>query len=410
MDTLTRQMDSLKSLPLLPQPESEAVFQAVLALWRKRLALTPDPSLAYPFVPQGERGEFTSSFPWAQVKRSLAALVTDYPPTPDNGGEKPHYWGQGGNPVLALICAGNTPLLAWPAMLFAVRHGVKLYVKMSRDETLWPRLLKESVAEVSPEAAARIELGVWPGEDERTEKLIEHSGAVIAYGSDATIERLKTLAGEKPFEGFGHALSVGLWGDGPDADFNEWLPWIVRVGKGFSEDILTFDQSGCLSPCTIFVQKIEEAVRSVLVDEWLAPMCVDLQMKMRTDSAECRRVREERDLATMEGAKVFGDSELRWTVISWPQTREIPTPVGLGIVHLIPLDDLSRFGNYLGSTKGRLSSVGVAGEVSPELRAAIEAEGVSRICKAGEMQTPPLDWRNGGVDLEAWIAKLGREY
>ena len=28
-----------------------------------------------------------------------------------------------------------------------------------------------------------------------------------------------------------------------------------------------------------------------------------------------------------------------------------------------------------------------------------EAEGVSRICRAGEMQTPPLDWHNGGVDL-----------
>ena len=318
-----------------------------MGLWRKRLADGWEPAPPPPIT-----GEFASAFPWAQVKRSLAALVTN-PLAPNNGVLLPRYRGQGGNPTLALICAGNTPLLAWPAMLFAVRHGVKLYVKMSRDETLWPRLLKESVAEISPEAAARIELGVWPGEDGRTEKLIQLSDAVIAYGSDATIDRLKSLACEKPFQGFGHALSVGLWDDGSEGDFNDCLTRFVISGRRYSEDILTFDQSGCLSPSAIFC-RIGEDAEAQNLESWLSEIATPMDIAVRTDPAECRRVREERDLATMEGAKVFGDPDLRWTVISWPETRKVPASSGLGIVHLISLDDLTQFGTYLGSAKGRI--------------------------------------------------------
>ena len=116
-------------------------------------------------------------------------------------------------------------------------------------------------------------------------------------------------------------------------------------------------------------------------------------------AADALRIREARDLALMEGSDVLGDSDLGWTIIVHKETCELPLPTGFGVLHLMPMDDLAVFGEFLGLVKGRLSSVGVSGELSDDLRAAIEAEGVSRICRAGEMQTPPLDWHNGGVDL-----------
>ena len=379
---------------------SEAVFQAVLALWRQRLAENAP-------LPPG-LGEYNSAFPWAQVKRGLAALVQPIvtPPNLGAGGQKYD------RRVLALVCAGNTPLLAWPAMLFAVRYGVPLFVKMSRSETLWPRLLKESVEEVSPEAGAKIELGVWPGEDERTEKLVELSDAAIAYGSDKTIERLKNFAGEKPFLGFGHALSVGIWRNQPvPGRINDWVAWMFDQGAQFALDAMLFDQSGCLSPQVFFVEgvgrrNISEAAFDALGLELNQPSDDLFDVGPRQDAALCRKIREIQDLARMGGAKVRSDSGLRWTVIQWPENSIFPEVFGAGLFHLIPLDDLTKFGKFLGPAKGRISSVGVAGEITPELRAAIEAEGVSRICRAGEMQTPPLNWRNGGVDLEAWIAGL----
>ena len=46
------------------------------------------------------------------------------------------------------------------------------------------------------------------------------------------------------------------------------------------------------------------------------------------------------------------------------------------------------------------------GKVTDDMHAAIRAEGASRICLPGEMQTPPLDWPNGNRDLLAELLRL----
>ncbi len=283
-------------------------------------------------------------------------------------------------------------------MLFAVKHGVPIFVKMSRDETLWPQLLKESVTEVDPEAAAQIICEVWPGEDTRTEELVSQADAVIAYGSDATIERLKGLSSEKSFLGFGHALSIGIMTTG-------------GMIEPFATDILSFDQQGCLSPQSIFVEGNSHAViaLSASLAAYLKQEAATLEVSPRVDRAQAWKIREAVELASMGPRKVLFEESLRWAVIQhFAGDSELPVPTGFGVVHLIPIADITDFGQFLGIARGQLSCVGVAGELTPELQAAIEGEGVSRVCKAGEMQTPPLDWKNGGVDLEAWIAKLER--
>ncbi|MGC4044447.1 MAG: acyl-CoA reductase [Armatimonas sp.] len=314
--------------------------------------------------------------------------------------------GEGNLPALALICAGNTPLLAWPAMLFAVKHSVPVFVKMSRDETLWPQLLKESVAEIDPAAGARIICEVWPGEDPKTEELVSQADAVIAYGSDATIERLKALTGEKPFLGFGHAVSVGI------DDFKTTKKYLRRLDfsawQGFAKDVLTFDQSGCLSPHAIFYNDISQ-VRERF-SEALFECAESLEVPARTDFEEAALIRSWRTMAVLQGATVWGDESLRWTVVEWPEQRAlqlIPCP---GLVQLIPCWDYADFREILGEAKGKLSSIGIAKQVGSKQNAwrTYKSLGISRVCRPGEMQTPPLDWKNGGVDLEAWIANLER--
>jgi hypothetical protein len=67
---------------------------------------------------------------------------------------------------------------------------------------------------------------------------------------------------------------------------------------------------------------------------------------------------------------------------------------------MVPVRDLARdVGPLLGPARGRISCVGVAGEIGGAVRSALLSEGASRICAAGEMQTPPLDWPNGNHDL-----------
>lgn len=354
-----------------------AALAAAAALWRCRLAAgwTPPPG---------------SAFPWAQVRLSLDALLPGMTsPPPPLGSE-----GEPGGEV-ALIVAGNTPLIAWPPLCAALLAGAqRVRVKMSRDETLWPRLFVEALAEVAPAVASRVELLDFPGEDRRTAELCRASDAVVAYGSDETITALRaaTPAGT-PFFGFGHAISVGLAGKG-DQD---------GTASGFARDVLTFDQQGCLSPQVIFTPSAADAEA---LGEALPPAlertAVSLEVPPVTDPGTAAAIRRARDMALFAGFKVVGDPSLRWTVAHCQMPVDVPEPVGHGFVYVIPLcagggveEVVSRFG----WARGRVSCVGVAGAIPDRLRAALMREGVSRICGPGEMQTPPLDWPNGGVDL-----------
>ncbi|MCX6365659.1 MAG: hypothetical protein NTX57_02990 [Armatimonadetes bacterium] len=348
-------------------------------------------------VPPLEIGQF----PWAQVQRGIEALARSAPhcSEPENI-EKPG--------VLALILAGNTPLLAWPVLHYSVLLGIPVFIKQSRDETVWTRHFVETLAGIDPEVAAFLHLDFFPGEDPRTQTLVQNADAVIAYGNDETMVALREATPETtPFQGFGHATSVGLW-TGKDAftEFNDSLILTVASSFGVGLDCLTYSQAGCLSLQALFVENsCLEYLIEFLKDDGMPRATEALGVLMPSKIGEILRIREARDLAFMGGCEVIGDPELRWTIIVHKESCVLPKPTGFGVLHLIPLGDLAVFGEFLGLAKGRLSSIGVSGELSKELRVAIEAEGVSRICRAGEMQTPPLDWRNGGVDLQAWLAK-----
>lgn len=361
--------ETLAHLRALPPLSPERRTEALQKFWQQ-VACTPHP--------QG------SVFPWRHVQRGVVALAASAPRCSEPGDiDRPG--------VLALILAGNTPLLAWPVLHYCVLLGIPVFIKQSRDETVWTRHFVETLAQIDPEVAALLHLDLFPGDDPRTHTLVQHADAVIAYGSDRTMGTLREITPKTtPFQGFGHALSVGLWTEDGSL-FSASL---------FADDWITYDQAGCLSLQTIFF-KNESSL-------WLTRVLIEgteeiEDMPPRNDPVECRLVREARDIAAMDGCEVIGGGSLRVTLILHPRPCTMPDPVGFGVLNLIPLTNIADFGRFLGKAKGHLSSVGVAGELSDDLKATIEAEGVSRICRAGEMQTPPLDWRNGGVDLREWL-------
>ena len=438
------------------EARAERALAAFERLWRERLASGWSPPVA--------ATDDVSPFPWAMVRVSLAGLVgvplsplppplrgkgelvpvgssldtgltnqsgeADKPlvagsPFPRRGGGR----GERGPSLTALLLAGNTPLLAWPALWAALRAGSAVFVKMSsRGETLWPRLFVNAVAEVDADMAALVHLDVWPGDDVRTGELARAADAVIAYGSDASVAAVRALTPPgTPFFGFGHALSVGLvlkeaappapnsWGarnrTGGGVAPPSGTPRIGGGGgrlseaaAGFAHDVLMYDQGGCLSPQAVFVEGNGKAARAF--GEALAralPGAADaLDVLPSGDVTRAARVRQARDLALFTpGARVLANpDDLRWAVVVFEREQAMPPPTGHGVVSVLPLANVaSGFGAALGVARGRLSSVGVAGTLRPDEEATLWAEGVSRICGPGEMQSPPLDWPNGGRDL-----------
>ena len=376
------------------------------ALWESRLA---DGSAWTP--PAG------SPYPWAQVKISLAGLI---PGLKTGFGVRALGKGRGQAPPLrrlivvgaglapalspkpalaALILAGNTPLMSWSPLCACLLAGWSVVVKMSRDETLWPRLFVESLAEIDAEVADRIVLHVWPGEDERTAALRRAADAIIAYGSDTTIANLRALTPETtPFFGFGHSISIGICtGDG-----------IPQIGR-FARDVLLFEQSGCLSAQAIFVEASPDEMRNAAENLAcaLTQEAAALDLPPVTDAAVARIVRTARDMALFRGVRVIGDENLRWTILVSAKSEPMDFPIGHCVVQLIPAAlGFDRLLDQTGAMRNALSCIGVAGTPNPTLYQIAQAAGVSRICPAGEMQCPPLDWSNGNQDLLQELIRL----
>jgi hypothetical protein len=309
--------------------------------------------------------------------------------------------------VVALILAGNTPLLSWPALFYAIAAGCAVHVKMSRDETLWTRLFAEVLAEADSEVATLVRADVWPGESSRTAELLASADAVLAYGSDRAVSALRALApAGVPFFGFGHAVSIGL-------AVGAWSP--PGAANGFARDVLIYDQQGCLSPQAIFCtgSEVNPFALSFLPTA-LSQAARELGVAPVSDPAVAARVREARDVALFDGFTPRGDDSLRWTVALAERPVPLPDPVTHGFVYVIPLRDratpVAEVYELLGPYRGKVSSVGLAGSLPPEQEARLETEGVTRICAPGAMQTPPLDWRNGGVDLAAELWRIASSF
>jgi hypothetical protein len=329
------------------------------------------------------------------VRLSLAALL------PGMKGALAHFERFSERPpaIVALILAGNTPLMSWSPLAACLLAGHDVRVKMSRHETLWPSLFRDAIAEFDPALAARITLDAWAGDDPRTTELITAADAVIAFGSDATLTaiRAQTPYGI-PFFGFGHGISIGFVSGDAAAD----------AGR-FAQDILMYGQSGCLSPQIIFV--VEDArgraseVAATLAQS-LAREVDAFGITTVIDPASARSVREARDMALFDGAGVTADAGLRWTIIVCAAGQNLPDSVGHGVITLLPVRDAASILAFLGASRAWISSVGIAGTLPEDVRSALAADGVSRFCPAGEMQTPPLDWPNGKIDLFAALREL----
>ncbi len=357
-------------------------FAAFAGLWERRLAHTWQPPEC-------------SAFPWAQVRLSLAALLPGFRHAQAQNGNREN----GAGLIVALILAGNTPLLAWAPLAAALLAGHAVFIKQSRDELLWTRLFVESLSEVDVELASRIHLDLWPGEDPRTTALVQAADAVIAYGGDTTLAALRRIVPNNiPFFPFGHAVSIGIIASA-DEDT-----------RGFARDVLMYDQAGCLSPHVLFVLGEPGEVTDALAEGFRKETEV-LDIPPVTDPAAAIAVRQARDLANFEGQRFVGDSSLRWTIIQTDSgDSPAPAPVGHGVVFIVPSSeaDGGDILHRLGPLRCRISSVGVAGQITAPLREILYRDGVSRICPAGQMQTPPLDWPNGSTNLQAELLKIRR--
>ncbi len=297
-----------------------------------------------------------------------------------------------GPAVTAHFFAGNTPLLAWPALAACLLVKSAAFGKLSRGETEWAGVFTRALDEVSPDLARCVALETWPGGTRDLDALLcSEADAVAAYGSDATLEQIHSLVPVSvPFHGFGHRVSIGLVLRGADEE---------SAAAGLARDVLLFDQEGCLSTAMLFIEgdtgdaaRFGEHLAGALEQQacaWALPP---------REAESAAQVRAAREVALFaEGARVWGDPGLRWSVILAPGAAPEPT-CSACVVPLHPLPDLDALPALLGPLRRHLQGAALAAppERVPAAAEALARAGVNRICAPGELQSPPFSWHHDG--------------
>lgn len=290
------------------------------------------------------------------------------------------------------LIAGNIPGLSLEAMVYSLMIKSPALLRISRYEPLLGPAFARTLYQVSPELGSCIAVLWWPAhrQDLLQKALQECDGAVLSGGREALHSALSLVPPHVKVVCHPYRLSVALIGKEAVSP---------PLAKRLSEDVLLFDQRGCLSPGIVWIEEGGE-----LSSRDFASLVANFLNQKGRGLGSVRSVGESaqiwslRSLYRMAGALVIAPSEsTHWTIVV-DEKPEMPEGIPPGFLFIKPVSHLGEALEQLRPKGSFLQAVGleVAQERKVELVEKLGELGASRICSVGEMQKPPVGWRQDG--------------
>ncbi|HNQ74432.1 MAG TPA: acyl-CoA reductase [Verrucomicrobiota bacterium] len=314
--------------------------------------------------------------------------------------------------LLVHIAAGNIPNPTLTSMIFGLLVRSAQVVKCGRGTTLLPRLFAHSLYRVDPKLAACLEVVEWPGGATELEQVLwAVADCVTATGRDETLVKIqRELPHPIRFLGHGHRLSFGYVA----RDLLN-LAEVDHLVRAAADDVTAWDQLGCLSPHVFFVQN----GGALAPEQFAAKLAGELERCERTaprggvPTATAAIIATRRQIYQMRSAQgeathVWQSPDsTAWTVVC---EAESPFPVSClhRFIHIRPVSGVTEVLQVADAHRRQVSTVGLAVPRSQWAGVARQLGrwGASRICPLGQMQRPPLTWRQDGrpalADLVTW--------
>ena len=308
--------------------------------------------------------------------------------------------------MTSVVLAGAIPMPSLMAMVLPLCVRSPVLVKSAARDPITPRLLAECLAEVDPELGRCIEVVSFSGSDGESLTRFLAAECVVASGSDETIAAVSgRIRPSQRFVAYGHKLSLAIVRAGTRS--NEELG---ALAEALSVDIALWDQLGCLSPVATFVmgegaEETIDALGPALADALARRQGQWPRGEISLEAATA--IRGQREEARMRAAggssvRVWASEGTEWTVIGEADQEWRPNPLHR-FIRLHPLEREDQLREVLSPVVRNLSSVALAGfesenEQTPVARL-LSGLGAGRVCGAGRLQAPPMDWYHDGLPL-----------
>jgi Acyl-CoA reductase (LuxC) len=275
-------------------------------------------------------------------------------------------------PHVHVVLSANVFVGALRALALALAATTQVTVRMSRREAAFPRALVAAIDDSAVADCVSFTDSLNPGAGEE----------VHLYGHDTTMReiasRLPSGVLVRP-----HGSGMGVAVIGASAD-------VVDAAEAIADDVVPFDQRGCLSPRIVMVEGDHE--RAVGVSRRLAEALDGRRTRVPVgflDPDELAERTRYRDTCRMIGEL----HEVGEGSVGVARALLIP-PVGRN-VHVLPCGPNDAAG-LLGPLTRAIATVGVAGDRrDPLVAALLSSFDRVRVSPVGKMQRPPLD---GPVD------------
>jgi len=247
-----------------------------------------------------------------------------------------------------------------------------------------------------------------PSDKKSTIASIRQSDLVVAYGNNETLNELrKEIPAAAHFVGYGHRVSFGLYTQEVLKKKN-----VEKLAEKTARDLWMVDQRGCLSPLTIFLEEKGETApldfAEVLAKNLQrffstrspAPATYVRAVAHQTLINQCR-------MRQLKGEKISfwrSDPRGQWLVVY--DKRASLLSGGNQVAYLKPFRKIREVLKALRPFEKHLQAVSLEAMGTRRVKIAgdLAKMGVNRICRAGQMQNPPLTWHHDGrPNLSEWV-------
>jgi len=268
--------------------------------------------------------------------------------------------------------------------------------KVSRDDFLLPSLFARTLHNLQPALGACLAVLPWDtDETEITQSALDMADCVVVYGNDQTIATIRErVSSDKKIICYGHKMSIGLVA-------RECLH--QETAQKAAYDISLYDQRGCLSPHTYYVEEGGKISPLQFCDYLAEALCEIFRhlpkgQEASGSIAEHSTLWQLRGTVPLRGGQVFSATNgTDWTLFYDPDSLFCVSPLGRS-VWIKPIADLLQVHHTLKPFERFLQGIGIAAPPDRflEIARSLAQSGASRLAPIGTMQTPPLTWRHNG--------------